>query len=272
MTKPPSPSPGSASTSAVTPAPVASPLVFIALDFDSQNEIYMFASSFSSVEDLNHDPPRYGFKVNLDSFLTFHPEARNPFSLITRLLAFGKPLFLDFKMWNGGRTMENIAKGCAGLGVDIINMYPHAGGKFMARVVKSLEGSKTRLFGLTVLTHYTDEDTQRLYGKNLADSVRMLSLINQEYGAHGLIVPGNQLRGIIDITLPKLCPAIRPVWYADTKANDQEQTVTPTQAYNDGAKYLVVGSPIRKDNKPHLALERILKEVRDAQAAEYEHL
>ena len=227
---------------------------YVALDYDTQGENYQFAKSLA--DEVQSD--KYGFKVNLDSIADFSEGAKNPRGFLEDVVSLGKPVFLDMKMWNGGRTMSNIAKGASGIGVDIINMYPHAGGRFMEKVAKSLEG-ETKLFGLTVLTHYTNEDTQWLYGLDLPDAVRMLSIMNYENGADGIVVPPTQLDTVNDIPLLKLCPGIRPSWYNNQKDNSQEQIATPSNAVNNGANYLVVGSPIRKACNPVDALESILQ-------------
>jgi len=232
-------------------------LVFVALDYDSQQRNFNVAKDLT--RDVNSDS--YGFKINLDSVADFSADAQTPYSFVKSITGLGKPVFVDMKMWNGGRTMENIAKGCADLGVDILNMYPHAGGKFVQRVKKSLEGTNTKLFGLTVLTHYTDEDTQRLYGKNVRDTVIMLGEMNYEFGVDGIVVPGTQLEVVRNFSYLKLCPGIRPSWFEDKKANAQEQIVTPKEAISQGANYLVVGSPILKSDNPSAALERILTEL-----------
>ena len=232
-------------------------LAFVALDYNSQSDNIGFAERLANEVDSD----KYGFKINLDSIADFSLNALNPYSIIKKIKDLGKPVFVDPKMWNGGRTMENIARGCVDLGVDIINMYPHAGRKFMKRVAKAVEGSNTKLFGLTVLTHYTDEDTLELYGKSLRDSVRMLAEMNYEYGANGIVVPGTQLVVVQKLPILKLCPGIRPDWYADKGTNDQEQIVTLKEAFENGADYIVIGSPIRKSDNPSEALERILKEM-----------
>jgi len=234
------------------------PFIYAAMDYDNQSKVFEGTKLLADV-----DSNRYGFKVNLDSVADFSPGSVGPneFIRIMSEYAKGRPLFVDLKMWNGGRTMTNIAKGCADLGVDIINVYPHAMGKFVEKVAKAVDGSKTKLFTLTVLTHYTNEDTQRLYGRNLADSTRMLAELGVQNGAHGIIVPGNQLDVVKDLDVWKLVPAIRPTWYEDRKANEQEQTVTPAEAVNGGATHLVVGSPILKSDDRIKALERILQET-----------
>ena len=231
--------------------------VYVALDSNSQLENISFANKLTEkVFD-----PNYGFKINLDSVANFYPEALSPYAMISSIKNLNRPIFVDMKMWNGGRTMENIAKGCADLGVDIINIYPQAGIKFIEKVKKSLEGSNTKLFGLTVLTHYTNEYTNIFYRMYLKDAVRMLASINFSSGVDGLIVPGTQLDVVKEFPLPKLCPGIRPKWFKDKKSNDQEQIVTPYDAIMNGANYIVVGSPIQKSRNPAKALEKILSEI-----------
>ena len=231
--------------------------LYVALDSNSQIENISFANKLTeNVFDQN-----YGFKINLDSIANFYPESLSSYEMISAIKKLNKPIFVDMKMWNGGRTMENIANGCADLGVDIINVYPQAGKKFIEKVKRSLEGSNTKLFGLTVLTHYTDEYTKIFYQMNLKDTIKMLASINLASGVDGIIVPGTQLDVVKEFPLPKLCPGIRPKWFKDKKSNDQEQTVTPYDAIMNGADYIVVGSPIQKSKNPAKALEKILSEI-----------
>ena len=232
-------------------------LVFAALDYDSQQENIAFAREIA--ENVNSD--RYGFKVNLDSIANFSPHAMNPYSFIKEISSHGKPVFMDMKMWNGGRTMSNIAEGCADLGVSILNIYPHAMGKFIQRVKKQLEGSDTKLFSLTVLTHYKNRDTKELYGKNLGDAVKILAELGVDNGADGVVLPGTQLENMNYLNTLKLCPGIRPLWYENQKDNAQEQIVTPANAIRNGADYIVIGSPIRKSKNRSEALEKILSEI-----------
>ena len=233
------------------------PLIYVACDYNSQRENLDLARELAS--SVSSD--RFGFKVNLDTVLSFGQDSLSPYSVVREMLSLGKPLFVDLKMWNGARTMANIAEGCASLGVDMINMYPHAEGKFMTQVVKAIEGSNTKLFGLTVLTHYTDDYCRAIYGLKLVETVRMLTEISVESGAHGIILPGTQLENVKDFKTLKLVPAIRPDWFMEKGANYQEQTVTPQEAISGGADILVVGSPILKAANKAEALERIISEI-----------
>ena len=234
------------------------PFLFVALDYKDINDVVEKAQELTRVRRNN-----FGFKLNLDLFIkSAFDEGANWLDSIARL---SRPVFADLKMWNGARTMENIVGELSSspflLDTRIVNMYPHAGKKFFGRVAQKLKDTNTQLFGLTVLTHYTDEDTQRIYGKNLRESIRMLAQMDFKYGAQGLILPAPALDVVHDIDLPKLCPGIRPSWYQDRKGNYQEQTSTPKEAIEKGANYLVVGSPITKSDNPVEALERVLDEM-----------
>jgi len=232
------------------------PIVFVGLDYDNQQDNIKFAEELAKKVSSN----RYGFKVNLDSVANFSPSATSSYSFVKEVMSHGKPVFVDMKMWNGERTMRNVAKGCAELGVNIINMYPHAGKKSMTEVLEAINGSNTRLFGLTVLTHYTERD-MKIYGRSFSESVKMFAQMSYDYGAHGIILPGTELKTVKDIPSLKLCPGIRPNWY-NLKDNDQEQVVTPSEAIDNGANYIVVSSAIRKSRDGPEALERILLEIK----------
>ncbi len=234
------------------------PFVYVALDYQQQRDVIRTAQSLA--EAVNS--PQFGFKVNLDSVASFSPNALTPYQFIREIQhATGKSIFVDMKMWNGARTMTNVAEGCAALGADIVNVYPHAEERFISRVARALQGSSTKLFGVTVQTHYNDAYCYAMYGKSMKDTVLMFTKILQDSGAQGIILPGTQLETVQNIDVLKLCPGIRPEWHEDKSANDQEQIVTHQEAVLGGAQYLVIGSPITTAKEPAKALERILHEL-----------
>lgn len=239
------------------------PTVFVALDQADP------AADLALAERLAAGAPGegYGFKVNLDTAMHLAPGAPGPYDQLAAFAALGRPLFLDLKMWNGGRTMAAIAAGLARhpeLRVHLVDAYPHAGVPFLRQVAAALEGSATRLLGLTVLTHYGEDDTEALYGRPLEDAVRMLAARAAEAGCHGVVCPARFAPLARDLGLAPLCPGIRPAWFADKGANAQTLVATPAEAVAGGAAYLVVGSPITRDADPGAALGRVLAEVREA--------
>ena len=82
-----------------------------------------------------------------------------------------------------------------------------------------------------------------------------------QIGCDGVIASGLEaapLRKELGGKLLIVSPGIRPVDNDD----DQKRVVTPTQAFENGADYIVVGRPIRDAADPKQAAEKIQKEIR----------
>jgi len=233
------------------------PFLYVALDSPSQQANLKFARRLSEC-----NAEGFGFKVNLDSVLSFHRGARTASEFIQELAQMGRPIFVDLKMWNGERTMANVIEGLGEHGVEMVNVYAHAGRKFLKKLKSMLSNQPTKLFALTVLTHYDEGYTREVYGCGFSEAVRRLAVVSVDAGVDGIIVPGTELKNLADINLPKLCPGIRPAWFPDRQANSQEQTITPKEAVALGASYVVVGSVISRAENPHEPLVRILDELR----------
>ena len=174
---------------------------------------------------------------------------------------YNVPLFYDIKMWNGLRTMSRIIKNCVDKDIDMVNVYAHVGKKALTELAKITKGTKTKLFALTVLTHYNDEYTMELYGKTVEQTIDMLSSWAEESGCQGIILPAKYLHVVKNKKLLKMCPGIRPDWYKNKYDNNQIQIDTPSNAVKNGADYIVIGSPIMKSDNPIEALKKILAEI-----------
>jgi orotidine-5'-phosphate decarboxylase len=229
------------------------PFLFVGLDQGNYIQDYLFA------RELNHVKRDFGIKLNLDFFVESSLSG-NAIPL-QRTFDLGRPIFADLKMWNGKRTMNSVADGLIQKGVDYINVYSHAGEDFIKSLVERTKGTKTKILGLTVLSHYTDKDCMRLYGYYLKDAVKNLSNIAYSSGCHGIIVPGTSLDAVKNLPLEKLVPGVRPGWYGKTGENYQRQEVSIREAVEGGATLLVCSSPIRKSPNRLEALERTLDEI-----------
>jgi orotidine-5'-phosphate decarboxylase len=232
---------------------VKQPKLYLALDTPDPHKAWQMARMVHGVEG------DYGFKLNLDELLlndAVHQVARFKEE-------FGRPIFTDTKTWNGARTMAEVAVGLGRAGSSLVNIYAQSGVKFMRRVMGAVQDSDVEIdvFALGVLTHYTEADCQRLYRRTLSATVRLFARDAAEAGADGYIQPGTVLHRTKWLEVKKLVPAVRPLWYGDTKANLQEQTVTPEQAFAGGADIVVCGSPVFKSEEPAEALHRLLEEI-----------
>lgn len=238
------------------------PKLFIALDDLSQNtgETLTLAQSLREAFG-NH---RFGFKVNLD-FLA------NPLMRVADVLsglAGGfdgeKPsLFLDFKMFNGGRTMASLVKSYALLKardllrIDYTNAHVMAD-KEIVEVLPVATEANIKVLGLTVMSHYNDSYCLERFGRGLLDQIRWETFHAFCLGYYGVIVPGAALGEIADGPIFKCATGIRPAWFSDER---HANPITPRQAAQLGADMIVCGSPITKSADPIKATELILEEL-----------
>ena len=133
---------------------MSKPFLFVGLDYENPSEVAGFAEELTQVDRTN-----FGFKLNLDFILnTALLGDRKPFE---RVLKLGRPIFADLKMWNGKRTMTSIAEGLIKTGIDYFNVYSLADAPFLKAVVEATNGTKTKVLGVTVLTHYDEDYCQR---------------------------------------------------------------------------------------------------------------
>ena len=191
-----------------------------------------------------------GFKINLD-YILLHGIKRAVKQLPNC------PVFVDLKMWNGGRTMARIVETLVDLEVGYVNAYVLAD-KELRQVIEVVKGTKTKILGVTVLTHYGDGYCQSIFGHALAGTVVWLTGKAQILGCSGVILPGSCLGVVRGIDITKVIPGVRPSWYADER---HKAKITPRDAISRGADILVCGSPIMKDPDPKKALGMILEEI-----------
>lgn len=226
------------------------PLLLNALDdlVGKEKKTLKVAEQLSKVEG------NFGFKVNLDYLL-------NPKKGLKALLApiqqFGRPIFSDLKMWNGTRTMASVIENLVALGVDYLNVYALAD-ELLPKAIQITEGTKTKVFGLTVLTHFNEAYCQKHFRRSLPETVRHFAEVAVEAGCHGIILPGTALEAVAYLDTIKVVPGIRPIWYKDTRHEEEIESRVATQK---GASVLVCGSPIMKSGNPVDALRRILAEI-----------
>ena len=227
------------------------PFLFVALDglTRKEKETLEIANKLSNVNNEN-----FGFKINLDYLLNKGLE-----NAINPIKKLGRPIFADLKMWNGGRTMSSVIENLFILEVDYMNVYALAD-DLLPEAIKITTKAKTKVLGLTVLTHFDDAYCQKHFKRSLSETVRHFAEVAIDVGCHGIILPGTVLDAVSDITgIIKVVPGVRPVWYGDKRHKEE---IEPWLAVKKGADILVCGSPIMKSVNPVEALERILSQMR----------
>ena len=183
--------------------------------------------------------------------------------LARELIARGDRVFLDFKFYDIGNTVQNAVVSTAAIGADFLTV--HADRDVLRAAVAGRGTSDLKILCVTVLT---SQDQAALAEMGYAGSVEELVLkrarMARDEGCDGLIaspVEAARLRAEFGDEMLIVTPGIRP---AGGARNDQKRVTTPADALKAGADYLVVGRPITKAPDKRVAAEMILDDMRTA--------
>jgi orotidine-5'-phosphate decarboxylase len=180
--------------------------------------------------------------------------------LAERLIRAGRSVFLDLKLHDIPRTVEEGVRSLAGFGATFLTI--HAYPQTMRAAMAGRGTSGLKLLAVTVLTSMDDSDAQAAgYGRGVADLVSARAADAQAAGIDGLVCAAPEitaLRRIIAPTTALVVPGIRPTGAA---VGDQKRVATPGEAIAAGADYLVVGRPITGAADPLAAALAIAAEI-----------
>ena len=137
-----------------------------------------------------------------------------------------------------------------------------SGGRAMIRAAGSARSGDLLLLGVTLLTS-ANEQTLREIGipDKIDNHVLRLAKLGVSAGIGGLVASPREakmLRAEFGKEIKIVTPGVRPSW---AEAVDQNRVMTPRQALEAGADYLVIGRPITAHPNPLEAVVKILAEI-----------
>jgi len=204
------------------------------------------------------------WKVGLELFTSSGPR------ILEVLKSRQKRIFLDLKFHDIPNTVAGACRGAARYGVDLMTIHATSGRDALKAAKEAVEegaaqaGVKpSKLIAVTVLTSIS----ARQLALDLKIPVELpeyaldMALMAQEVGLDGAVCSPQevaQLRQICGDDFVLVCPGVRPTW---AEAKDQKRSLTPSQAIQAGADYLVIGRPITAAAEPELAWKRIAQEL-----------
>lgn len=232
--------------------------LILALDVDSRDR------ALKIVDQLNGSISI--FKVGIQLFTREGPE-------IVRLIqARGARVFLDAKYHDIPNTVANAGRMATRLGVYMYNVHTLGGYEMMAvtveasrRMAEELGVRRPIILGVTILTSIDQKLLEREMGigRSVGDEIVHLASLAKRAGLDGVVASPKEI-GIIRKACGEdfiiLTPGIRPDW-AGTQ--DQRRTMTPSEAVESGADFLVVGRPILQAADPVKAAKKILEEMEE---------
>lgn len=226
------------------------PKIIVALDFAERRQALDFSRLVS--------PEQCRLKIGKELFTSAGP------ALVEELVAGGFDIFLDLKYHDIPNTVNRAASAAARLGVWMLNVHA-LGGKVMMRAAREgVEAVSKRpfLIAVTVLTSLSQDDLREIgIDTPLPELVDKLAADTLACGLDGVVCSAREapvLRSSLGDAALLVTPGIRPGWAA---SDDQQRIVTPRQALDDGASYLVIGRPITRHPDPAEAIRLINAEI-----------
>lgn len=198
------------------------------------------------------------FKVGLQLFIAEGP------AIVRELHQRDKRVFLDLKLHDIPNTVAQAVASAAGLGVELLTIHASGGQAMLKAASAAVQGSPTRLLGVTVLTSLGADEIEQAWGKTVRsvhDEVSRLAALAADSGLHGIVASPLETESVRRHHGPNLMivtPGIRP---AGEAADDQTRIATPADAARAGADYLVIGRPVTGASDPAAVMRSINAEL-----------
>lgn len=208
------------------------------------------------------------FKVGLELFCSAGP------NIINKINEQGCKVFLDLKFHDIPNTVAGAARAAVRTGVFMFNLHASGSSLMMRAAVKAareeyekssnqLAGNKRPLLlAVTLLTSLNDNDlTQINIAKPAAQHVVDLAVLAKKSGMDGVVSSPKEvaeIRRVVGDDFVIITPGARPLWAAK---DDQKRIMTPIDAIDAGANYIVIGRPVTAAIDPVYAIQRIFHDT-----------
>lgn len=192
------------------------------------------------------------YKIGLELFMS-----GEYFELLDYLSAKRKKIFVDLKFFDVPATVGRAVAQLSGKGVTFTTVHGNDG---IMRAAAENKGD-VQVLAVTVLTSLDRGDLDDLgFDCDVSELVLSRAKRAVELGCDGVVASGQEataMRQRLGDSFLVVTPGIRPVDNDD----DQKRVVTATQAFSNGADYIVVGRPIRDADDPKKAADELQAEI-----------
>jgi orotidine-5'-phosphate decarboxylase len=229
--------------------------VFVALDVPAKE------TALDLVRELA--PVVGGFKIGSELFTTGGPE------IVKAIRDTGAAVFLDLKFHDIPNTVSKAVAAATRLDIQMLTVHTSGGLEMMRAAEESAQNTARKerhqaplVLGVTVLTSMDGHTLSELGWKpDVGKQVERLADLAVRAGLRGLVCSPLEiarLRQVLPEEIQLVTPGIRTGAEA---GDDQKRTLTPKEAIEAGANWLVIGRPVYAAQNPRQAAEAILSSL-----------
>ena len=223
--------------------------IIVALDGNNFSKIKKIALSLKNEV--------YAYKVGYEFFFNFGIDGYK------KIKEIYPKIFLDLKLHDIPNTVEQGIKALEKLKPVFTTIHISGGDEMNKFSVKKTD-RKTKILGVSILTSLDSNQTKKYYNeKNIQLLVKKLVKYAKKNGLDGIVCSPLEIKAIrkeIGKEMIIVVPGIRPINYSK-KNDDQKRTLTPIEAIEMGANYLVIGRPITSSKNPLKTIKEINKSI-----------
>jgi orotidine-5'-phosphate decarboxylase len=224
--------------------------IIVALDLDNINK------AIRLVKELKKEV--YAFKIGHEFFYNFG------ISGYKKIYNICPRIFLDLKLHDIPNTVEKGLKAILKL-KPVFTTIHISGGDDMQKISIIKNNKITNILGVTILTSLDEKQTKKYYKeKNVSFLVKKFANYAKKNNLGGLVCSPleiNIVRKEVGKKMILVVPGIRTEKKSINKKDDQKRTLTPKEAIDLGANFLVIGRPIIESKNPLETIKKINKSI-----------
>lgn len=228
--------------------------VIIACDFDNAKDTLEFLDKFQ-------DQKPY-IKIGMELFFSETPE------IVREIKRRGHKIFLDLKLHDIPNTVKKAMAALSKLDIDMVNVHCAGTTAMMKAALEGLireDGTRPILIAVTQLTSTDQEAMEKdlLIHGDIKDVVMHYAKTAKNAGLDGVVCSPAEAEKVHEECGADFLTVTPGIRFADSAADDQKRVMTPQQAREIGADYIVIGRPITQAADPVAVYERCVREFVD---------
>ena len=200
----------------------------------------------------------YAFKLGHEFFYNFGIEGYK------KIYEVCPKIFLDLKLHDIPNTVEKGLRAICKL-KPILTTIHISGGDEMLKASNAVINKRTKILGVTILTSLNKKQASKYYKENSINNlVKKFSKYAKQNNLSGLVCSPLEIeivRKEVGDKMIIVVPGIRPENNFINSKDDQKRVLTPREAINLGADYLVIGRPIIESTNPLKAIKKINESI-----------
>ena len=200
----------------------------------------------------NLDPKKCMLKIGSVTFNSIGKE------IIFYVADKGFDIFLDLKLHDIPNTVKKSIQGLASLPIKMLTIHISGGKDMMMAAMEAVSETQIKVFGVTALTSLSDDEINEIFQRTSSEQVNAMLDLAESAGIDGIVCSPHELKLVKKRTkLLSITPGIR----LQDSNDDQKRVMTPKDAINLGADFLVIGRPITEAENIGEALNEIFQNI-----------